>query len=567
MPYDLIVKNGWIVDGAGMPRYWGDVAAKDGVIVETGRVNGPAARLLDAGGRVIAPGFIDMHTHFDAQITWDPLATSSCWQGVTSVVFGNCGFAVAPCKPDDREFLMQMLTRVEGMDLDVLRAGIDWRWETYPEYLDALEGRLGVNAGALIGHSAVRHYVMGAEANERAATEDEVAQMKAIVREGLLAGGLGFSTSRQVTHFDLAGRPVPSRLAGEEELLTLAGALGELNVGSIEVVPGTTTGKVPGIAPELRRLMVGMARESGRPLNWNTLFQAAAFPGLWRDLLSWTESASTEERVQFWVLNTCYRQDSWFNLGTEGDRPFRGLTVWQEALDPPPAERAARLREPVVRERLRAEMAAPNSYTDFGRISVAEVVRPEHAPWVGRSVAELAAAAGKDPLDFLLDLALAEDLRTVFRMAGANNGDDAAVAEILRSPYSIPGTSDAGAHMDMLCGYAVPAVLLGKWVRERGTLTLEEAVRRITSLPAAVAGIPDRGLIREGMAADLTIFDPDAIRALEPRGARDLPAGGWRLVQGCEGVHATVVNGEVLIEEGKHTGALPGRVLRNRLAH
>jgi N-acyl-D-aspartate/D-glutamate deacylase len=414
----------------------------------------------------------------------------------------------------------------------------------------------------------VRYYVMGPAAYEREATEDEVAQMKAILREGLLAGGLGFSTSRQVTHFDLAGRPVPSRLAGESELLTLAGVLGELNVGSIEIVPGTTTGKVPGIAPELRRLMVGMARESGRPLNWNTLFQAAAYPALWRDLLDWTEAASTEEQVQFWVLNTCFRQDTWFSLGTEGDRPFRGLPAWQEALDPPPAERAVRLREPAVRERLRAELAgpAPSQYKDFNRMSVAEVVRPEHQPWVGRSVAELAAAQAKEPLDFLLDLSLAEDLRTIFRMPGANNGDDAAVAEILRSPYSIPGTSDAGAHMDMLCGYAVPAVLLGKWVREQGTLSLEEAVRRLTSLPAAVAGIPNRGLIREGMAADLTIFDPEAIRALDPRGARDLPAGGWRLVQGCEGVHATVVNGEVLIEEGKHTGALPGRVLRNRLA-
>jgi N-acyl-D-aspartate/D-glutamate deacylase len=562
--YDLAVKNGWIVDGIGMPRVFGDVAVQGGRIAEIGRVREPARRTIDADGRVVSPGFIDMHTHYDAQVTWDPLLTSSCWHGVTSVVFGNCGFAVAPCKPEDREYIMQMLTRVEGMDLGVLRAGIDWRWQTYPEFLAALEGRLGLNAGALIGHSAVRYYVMGPDSYERAATADEVAQMQAIVREGLLAGGLGFSTSRQPFQVAMNGRPVPSLLAGDAELLALVGVLGELNVGSVEIVPDVRGG----MPEEQRRLIVRMAKESGRPLNWNTVMEMSMNPGAWRGLLDFTRAAVEEERAPVWALNTCARRDHRFRLGTRGDRPFRSFAVWQAALEGEPEERIPRLRDPETRERLRADMAdhLPDAYARYDRITVDDPVRPENRALIGKSVAQLGAERGRDPLDVFLDLALTEDLETGFKVIGVNNGDDEAVREIVTHPYAIAGLSDAGAHMDLLCGYGVPGEVLGKWVRDKGALTLEEGVRRLTSMPAAIAGIPNRGILREGYAADLTIFDPATIRPREPETARDLPGGAARLIQRADGIAYTIVNGEVFMEDGRHSGALPGQVLRNRLA-
>jgi N-acyl-D-aspartate/D-glutamate deacylase len=565
MTYDLIVKNGWIVDGTGLPKYWGDVAAAEGQIVEIGRVRGAARRTIDADGRVIAPGFIDMHTHFDAQITWDPIATSSCWHGFTSVVFGNCGFAVAPCRPEDRDYLMLMLMRVEGMDLDVLRTGTKWAWETVPEYMDALAGKLGVNAGVMLGHSAIRYYVMGPDSYERTATADEIAQMQAIIRDGLRAGALGFSTSRQPGHYAGNGKPVPSLLASKDEILDLVRVLGELNVGSVEIVPGADGSA--GLYGDAVPLVLEMARVSGRPLNWNTLIAQPARPEGWRGQLEFMEKAFADERTQVWAMNTCYRLDRWFSLRRNPERPFGPFPAWKELLALPPEKRAERLRDPEVRDRLRAAMAGyrPNIYRDFTDVTVAEPKLEKNRPLIGLSVAELARQRGVDPFDALLDLSLEEDLDTKFNFPMSND-DEAAVAEIVRHPYSVPGTSDAGAHMDAACGYGVPAELLGKWVRDKGVLTLEEGVRRLTSMPAVVAGIPNRGLIREGMPADLTIFDPQAIRALEPQAATDLPGGGWRLVQGCAGIAATIVNGEVLIEDSKHTGALPGQVLRNRLA-
>ncbi len=566
MAYDLLIQGGTIVDGSGAPAFRGDVAIKDGRIAEVGRafrhadsrLRLGAGRVMDATGLVVAPGFFDMHTHYDCQLLWDPLATSSCWHGVTTVLMGNCGFTIAPARPGDQEYLMRLMARVEGISLDVLRHGLGWEWETFGQYLDRLRRGLGVNVAAQVGHSALRYVVMGPESYQRASTPEERARMKDVLRQAIADGAIGFSTSQTDHHTGGYGEPVPSRLGGPGELLELAGVLRECGYGVIGVNPK------PGgadISPAFQDALVRLARESGRTVLWNSLMHRWDKPEQWRENLRFMERAAAQG-APICAVARYQRMDLEFNL--RSTYMFDIFPAWKEVLHLPHEEKKRRLAEPETRARLRAEWDRKVSRMDSRRVELLEVGRvalARHRALEGQRVAEQAAAAGQHLVDWLLDLALAEDLETQFVYAGTMNGDPKAVEEIVKAASCVPGVSDAGAHLDMDCGVDFVAVLLGHWVRERGVLTLEEAVRRLTSACASVLGLTDRGLLRAGMAADVVVFDPASFRALPRETVADLPGGGRRIIQRAEGVRAVLVNGQVLLEDGRHTGAMPGRVL------
>ncbi len=554
MAYDLLIKNGRICDGSGAPAFLGDVAVRGDTIVATGRIRDGAKRVIDAQGLVVAPGFIDPHTHYDAQITWDPLATCSCWHGVTTVVFGNCGFGIAPCRPQHRESLMRMLVHVEGMSFAALSRGISWQWETLPQYLDFLHQKgTGINVATLIGHSAVRHYVMGEESSERRATAGEIEAMAHIVREAMQAGAFGFATSTSPTHFGDRGKPVPSRLASEEEILALAGVLQEVGRGIIEIAPGPKTGY---------RFLSALARAGNCPVTWAGLFDQ----GDYRRVLEKTADLRKEGTV---ILPQVSCRPLVLSFDLRDPFPYEAFRSWKPAVGRPVPERKAFYGSPEFRAAFREDIARANSrrrtpvpIARWELVTIKRAQRAEHRSFVGKSVAEVAQILGKDPLDTFLDLSIAENLEMEF-VAEVMNTDPQAVGELISHPTTLLGLSDGGAHVTLLCDAGYATYLLGTWVRERQVLSLEEGVRRLTSAPAEAYGIPRRGRIQVGFAADLTLFDPDTVSALSPELVYDLPGGEARLVQRAEGVHYIIVSGEVLLAEGKYQGNLPGKVLRS----
>jgi N-acyl-D-aspartate/D-glutamate deacylase len=551
---DLLIKGGTVVDGTGLPRFQADLAIKDGLIVEVGRIRDSARRVVDAGGLVVAPGIVDAHTHYDAQITWDPLATSSCFHGVTTVVAGNCGYTLAPCRPEDRDWLAKTFAAVEGVDLPALEAGLDWRWETYPEYLDRLEGRLGVNFTNYVGHSAVRRYVLGEEAHQRAATPDEIEHMRRLVREAMAAGAAGFSTSGHPGQVGYNQEPIPSRLATDEELLALAAVVAEFNVGSLAVLARSV---LEGVNAADRALLVRLARETGRPV----MVQGGLLP------------EAAREGVAIYSFMPAQPMDQRFTL--RRTPIFNGLPTWREVLALPHEERLVRLRTDAVRDLMRHEADHPNTDPTKGEVHppipwqdifVRKAVRSEHAAQEGKSMAELATLEGKHVADAMLDLALAEDLETEFRLLRAWDAEgEARVRENLASPYALVGTSDGGAHLNRDDGADFSTYFLRHWALDRPLFSLEEAIRQLTFLPACAVGLSGRGLLRPGYAADVIVFDPANLRPAGKETVRSLPGGGLRFVARSAGVLLTIVNGEVLVEEGEPTGALPGRVLRHFL--
>ncbi len=556
MPYDLLIKGGRIVDGSGLPGFLGDVAVQDGRIAALGRVDGAARRTLDADGLVVAPGFIDPHTHLDAQLFWDPLGTSSCWHGVTSVVIGNCGLTLAPCQAADRDALVGSFVRVEGMSRAALQAGVPWAWETTAEYAAALERRLGLNVGFLVGHCAVRQAVMGEDAVERAARPDEIAAMQDLVRAGLDAGALGFSTNRNERHFREDGRPVASRLAAPEEITALASVLAERNAGVLQTTQGGTN------TPSDVEASAALALALGRPVLWQSILHRWSRPNDWRELLA-AAAAGAARGARSYAMTNARPFNNRYTL--RNAQEFDELPTWRALMFAPLAERTAAFRDPEVRRKLRWEAVEDPTPRNFHKrwdlVRIIQVARPEHKAYEGLSVAALAEQQGKDVLDAFLDLALAEDLETLFQHP-LTNGDEEAVGEILRSPYTIVGQSDAGAHVAIDAGFGYCTLLLGQYVRERGALTLEEAVRKLTFMVASLFELPDRGLLRPGYAADLVVFDPATVGPCEPTLAHDLPAAEPRLLQRATGIHYTIVNGTVLLEGGEHSGSYPGRVLR-----
>jgi N-acyl-D-aspartate/D-glutamate deacylase len=557
MAFDLLIKNGRIIDGSGRPGFHGDVGVMGGKIVELGRLDGPARRVIEADGRVVAPGFVDNHCHYDAQVLWDPLCTFSCHHGATTVIIGNCSLALAPVRTREREKLAGMLSYVEAIPMDVLQAGVPWTWETFPEYMNTIGGRLGVNVGTLVGHSAVRLYAMGKSCSERDATADELEAMRRVVREALAAGALGLSLTRNMNHFDIEGQRIPAACAPESELFALADVLREAGTGVIQCGGGTN--------PELKnRLLSRLSQACGRSVMYNTLLEQARQPGRWRTHLAHVEDTA---RQGIRAIPLCNPGSIVNRFTMKNCQVFRSMPTWLPILQASDEIKLTAYRDPETRVKLRAEVDAPlgPDSTFSKRWDLMIVEEPQLAKnrgLRGQNIAEIAKAQGKEPVDAFLDLAVEEDLTTVFSL-GEINMDTEAVAQILGSPYAVVGLSDGGAHVQFHSNVSNPTRLLGYWVREKRIMSLELAVRRLTFDSASAFGIYDRGLLQPGMAADLVVFDPDTVRPVPEDVVHDFPSNGWRMRELAEGIHYTVVNGEVLLEKGTHTGSHPGRVLRN----
>jgi N-acyl-D-aspartate/D-glutamate deacylase len=557
MAYDLLIRNGRIIDGSGRPAYHGDVGVIRGKIVEIGKLDGSARRTIEADGRAVAPGFVDNHCHYDAQVLWDPLCTFSCHHGATSVIIGNCSLALAPVKPAEREKLAGMLSYVEAIPMDVLQAGVPWNWESFPEYMRAIGQRLGVNVGTLIGHSAVRLYAMGKDCSERDATPEELETMRGIVREAIDAGALGLSITRNMNHFDIAGTRIPAAAAPESELFALADVLREAGTGIIQCGGGTN--------PELKdKLLSRISQACGRPIMYNTLLEQARQPGRWKKHLSHVEETV---RQGIRAIPLCNPGSIVQRFTMKNCQVFRSMPTWLPILQGSDEDKLRAYQDPAIRAKLREEVDAPlGPDSTFSKrwdlMFVEETKLAKNRALQGKHLAEIAQAQGKHPMDAFLDLAVEESLETVYTL-GEINMDTEAVAQILGSPYAVVGLSDGGAHVQFHSNVSNPTRLLGYWVREKQIMSLELAVRRLTFDSASAFGIYDRGLLQPGMAADIVVFDPDGVKPVPEDVVHDFPNDGWRMRELAEGIHYTVVNGEVLLEKGTHTGALPGRVLTN----
>ena len=567
MGLDLLIRNGTIVDGSGAARYRGDVGIEGDRIVEIGRIRSVAERTIDADGLIVAPGFIDGHTHMDAQVAWDPIGSCSCWHGVTTVIMGNCGFALAPCKPEAREWFARCLTAVEDIPTEAMLAGIDWTWETFPEYLATVD-RLpkAINYGAYIGHSALRMYVMGARALTDKARDDDLARMGAAVQEAIRAGAMGFSSSRATTHVTPDNTPVASRIADWSELDRLVGAMADLNAGIFQVGPDISGGEAQ------RRFLARLkqlAMETGRPVMFGTLSSRQGDrPNPWTYQLEYMDECAAAG-ARMWGQATTRSINAIFSL--KSYLPFDVLPGWQRLRHLPLEEQRRRLADPTTRRQLIAEeesMKPRDNVLQGGGAATTDPRRPDYAnlyamkgvDWDDPTVAQLAAQRGQHPVEVMIDLALENDDQ-VFVQPLVNEDPDH-VLGMLRHPRTLATFSDSGAHVCQEMGSSLQTHLLSYWVRAKQAFTLEEAVRKLTFDNASAWELNDRGLVRTGFKADLVLFDEQRVKPAMPTVETDLPGGARRLVQKAEGIAATVVNGEVTLENGQATGRVPGRLLR-----
>ena len=567
MHYDLIIKNGTVIDGSGLPRYRADVGIARGKVATIGKIRDGASEVLDAEGHIVAPGFIDAHTHMDAQVFWDPLGTCSCWHGITSVVMGNCGFSLAPCGEKDKLLVMRNLERAEDIAPEAMEAGIKWSWTTFPEYLDAVDRQpKGINYAAYLGHSALRTYVMGERAFSEAASDKDLKAMKREMRNAIRAGAMGFTTSRTRNHQTPDGQPVASRLATWEEVRELVGVMGELNAGIFEIA-GEDTGLAPERVRDYLDRLKALAVDTGVPVTFG-MFSSRKAPDYWRpyfDLADETAAAGGRMFIQVHSrsLNVV--------LSFETVTPFDKLPVWRDLRKLPLAEQEAKLRDPEMRQKLveavhqtprdasRGVGAEPRS-ASFKWLLVMDKATPPY-----RSVAEIAADLNQDPAEVFIDLALQKHLKQFFLQPLVNENQDH-VLEMMKNPRSVVTFSDSGAHVSQIMDSSLQTHLLSHWVREKQAVTLEGAVRMLSFVPASHWGLRGRGLLREGWQADVVVFDPATITPQLPELTYDLPAGARRLKQKATGIMATVVNGEVVLRNNEHTGALPGKLLRGPLA-
>ncbi len=552
MAYDLLIRNGTIIDGTGASRYQADIAVKNGRIAEIGKIKDAAGKVIDADGCVVAPGFIDPHTHYDAQICWDPAISPSSWHGVTSVVMGNCGVGIAPCRPEAREIATRDLVNVEAIPFEVLNQGITWDWETFPEFLAAADKRgSALNLGFIAPLTPFRHYVMGEASLERAASGEETAQIKTLLREAIDAGAFGWSTTVLNQHVGYEARPLACRNASRAELKAYCNALNEAGKGAIEIALTQTVGV---LAEEEEDLLALLLKESGRKVTFLALFQRDDLP-----------EACPETRRRARAYPGAVPQTSPLaltrDINMRNPFSFAAFPCWSRVFaDKSKAAQRAVYADPAFRNACRAEI---KGNIDWRRLTVHETHKPELKRYEGRTVADVAAERGVDPIDAFLDLTIEDDLDIEFVLAQFNVNVEL-VKDNLVDPNVLIALGDGGAHVDMLCDAGYPTYLLGTWVRERQIMSLEQAVARLTAQPADLFGIKGRGRLAFGNAADIAIFDPDRIGSAS-RGERrfDLPGGAKRMVMPSRGVEYTIVNGQIVYADGRATGVTPGAVLRS----
>ena len=554
--HDFIIDNATIYDGTGGAPRHGSVAVRDGRIAAVGAAEGQAGERIDAAGLALMPGIIDTHTHYDAQITWDPFANPSPALGVTTVVMGNCGFTIAPCRPADRDLVMRNLTHVEGMSIEALRTGIDWGFESFPQYLDMLEKNgVGPNVACFVGHSGVRTFVMRGDAPKRVASVDEVKQMRAIVAEAMEAGACGFSTTRSGQHNGEAGIPMPSRLADEHEMKILSAVLRDYGKGLLMMTKGADT-PVPWIEE--------LCAAADRPYLIAALLHSNLTPEATFDDLAHIGAAQKRGRRMYGAVSACPLN---FEFTLHEPYVFEGLRAWQPLMRMDQKEFSAAITDPKLRASLKAELTerSRRMFTgEWEKAFVALVADPAHAAYEGKSIGALARSEGKHPVDFILDLALAEDLDTMFT-ATVLNSDEEAVGRIMQDENAIVSLSDAGAHLTFLCDAGFGLHVLGHWARDRKLMPVEQAVRKLTSEPAKLFGIRQRGTIAPGMHADLLLFDPKTVGRGPSKRVFDLPAGASRLTTPATGVHGVWVNGKKVADGGGIRADAPkaGKVLRD----
>ena len=561
---DFVIRGGTIVDGTGAPGYRGDVGIRDGRIVAVGAVEEDAGTVIDAEGLVVCPGFVDPHTHYDAQLFWDPFATPSNVHGVTSVIGGNCGFTIAPIKPEDADYMRRLLARVEGMPLGALENGIEWNWRTFGEYLERLDGNLGVNAGFLVGHCAVRRFVMGPESVGNEASPEQIKAMQELLAESLEAGGLGFSTTLSSTHSDGDGKPVPSRWSTKEELLALCEVTGQFAGTTLE---GITEGCLDTFSDDEIALFSEMSKAANRPINWNVLTVDAAAPErVPRQLGASDQAAAIGGKIVALTMPVLVPM----NMSLRNFCALNLIPGWGEILSLPIPERIAKLKDPEVRAHMieRANSKEAGVFwrlADFKRYVLGDTFSKENEGLKGRVIGELAAERGEDPFECLVNVAANDELQTVLWPMPTDNDPDswALRKQVWNDPRAMIGGSDAGAHLDRMFGASYTTRFLGDMLRGRQLLSLEESVHMITDVPARLFGLKERGRLAEGWIADVVVFDPETVTADNAELVHDLPGGSARLTGQSQGIVRVFVNGVETVVDGRSTGATPGTILRS----
>jgi N-acyl-D-amino-acid deacylase len=567
MALDLVIENGTVIDGSGGPRYRADVGVKAGRIVEIGRIRSAATERIDAEGHIVSPGFIDGHTHMDAQVAWDQLGSCSCWHGVTSVVMGNCGFALAPCQPEEREWIARCLEAVEDIPVDAMMNGIDWTWETFPEYLDQVEQLpKAINYSAFIGHSALRMYVMGKRALSEVANEDDLRKMGAAVEEALQVGAVGLSTSRATTHITPDGSPIASRIADWSEIDYLVGTLAKRNQGIFQIGPDVSGGEAH--QTFLKRLQK-VALDSGRPIMFGTVStQQGLDPYPWQEQTRYIDE-TVAAGGRMYGQTTTRPIIALFSL--KSYLPFDNLPAWQALRDLPIDEQRRRFADPDIRSALvaaEATMKPRDGVFQGGGAATTDPKKPDYSnlfalrgvDWDDPTVEELSKHAGQHPVEVMLDLMIGnEDQLFVQPLVNESPAD---VLGMLQHPRTLATFSDSGAHVCQEMGSSLQTHLLNYWVRQKQAFSLEQAVRMLTFDNASAFEFNDRGLLRPGYRADVVVFDADTIRPRLPTVETDLPGGARRLVQKADGIAATVVNGAVTFRHGVSTGVYPGQLIR-----
>ena len=562
--FDLIVSGGTVIDGTGAAAVVADIGVRDGRIVAIGTITDSAAEVFDATGLVVAPGIVDPHTHYDAQLLWDPTASPSSNHGVTTVIGGNCGFTLAPLIPGDADYLRKMMAKVEGMPLAALEHGTDWSWETFADYLGRLEGNISVNAGFLVGHCAIRRYVMGGEAVGSAADPAQVEAMRAELAAAIRAGALGFSFTNSTSHSDGEGEPVASRWATPDELIALCEETGMHEGTTLEgIVPGC----LDQFADDEIELLARMSAAANRPMNWNVLSVDSRVPErVPRQVLASDRAIELGGRVVALTMPVQVPMNMSFAT-------FCGLWLipgWQQVLGVPVAERVARLNDADTRVRLLELSQSPAAgvfrrLADWSEYVIGDTYSAANEGLKGRIVKDIAAERGCSNFGTLLDIVCADDCRTVLWPTPQDDDDESwrMRAELWNDPRAMIGGSDAGAHLDRMCGAPYPTRFLADCIRGRQLISVERAVQLMTSAPAELFGLRDRGVLREGAIADIFIFDPATVDSDQAALVVDLPGDSARLTAGSQGVARVFVNGVSIIENGQPTGATPGTVLHS----